>query len=257
METSTLPLKSFRSGDTILEQGQASTSAYLVFSGRVVLERKSGGHRLEIAQLGRGEFFGELDRNSPNLVTARALEDCTLLHLDRPLLEAVFRQRPEVATAIFGQLTVRVAAMLERTVDLPPQPPVEISLPPPPAAREVKLARHLLHPATGRTWPSREDSEVIVGRADPVSGAAPDIDLGELEGGHSVHRRHASITDRNGGLSVRALPHTANGTFVNGRRIPEGEEVPVQVGDEVCFGIVRTFVGDGRSGRGKSLGGEG
>ncbi len=255
METSTLPLRSFRSGDTILEQGQASASAYLVFHGRVALERLSGGRRVEIARLGRGEFFGELDGKSPNLVTARASEDCSLLHLDRPLLEAVLRRRPDIATAIFSQLSARVAALLERTADLE-QRPVETPAPPP--SRTETAAQHLLHPATGRTWASREESEVIVGRTDPISGVAPDIDLGDLEGGHSVHRRHASITGHKGGFSVRALPHTANGTFVNGRRIPEGEEVPVQAGDEVCFGIVRTYVDDGRGrGRDRNLGGEG
>jgi pSer/pThr/pTyr-binding forkhead associated (FHA) protein len=84
--------------------------------------------------------------------------------------------------------------------------------------------------------------EVLVGRADPVSGITPDLDLtphgGEAAG---VSRRHAVLQPANDGWQVVDLDST-NATRVNGQRVVPHTPTPVQPGDTLRFGrIEMTF----------------
>ncbi|HMQ32119.1 MAG TPA: FHA domain-containing protein [Chloroflexaceae bacterium] len=82
------------------------------------------------------------------------------------------------------------------------------------------------------------NQELLVGRKDNQRGIYPDVDLG-LDGGYDagVSRRHAVIAPRGGGFVVEDLA-SANGTFVNGRRLPAQTPTPVRSGDELKFGTL-------------------
>jgi pSer/pThr/pTyr-binding forkhead associated (FHA) protein len=74
---------------------------------------------------------------------------------------------------------------------------------------------YILRSPMGRT--------VVIGRADPVGGFTPELDLTDYEGqAKGVSRRHARITARDNRIMVEDLG-SANGTFVNGVRL-EGEK---------------------------------
>ena len=80
--------------------------------------------------------------------------------------------------------------------------------------------------------------EVILGREDPVSGIFPDIDFdphGGLEAG--VGRQHAKITFQGAQAYIEDL-NSVNGTSVNKQRIPPGQPVALNNGDEVRLGIM-------------------
>ena len=62
-------------------------------------------------------------------------------------------------------------------------------------------------------------NETVVGRFDPVTELAPDVDLSELDTGRSTSRRHARISERGGSFFVREEIGTANGTFVGADRL--------------------------------------
>jgi hypothetical protein len=80
--------------------------------------------------------------------------------------------------------------------------------------------------------------ELLVGRKDNQRGIYPDVDLG-LDGGYDagVSRRHAIIAPHGGGFTLEDLA-SANGTFVNGRRLQPQSPMPVRSGDEVKFGTL-------------------
>lgn len=80
--------------------------------------------------------------------------------------------------------------------------------------------------------------ELLVGRKDNQRGIYPDVDLG-LDGGYDagVSRRHAIIAPHGGGFTVEDLA-SANGTFVNGRRLSPQAPAPVRSGDELKFGTL-------------------
>lgn len=87
--------------------------------------------------------------------------------------------------------------------------------------------------------------ELLVGRKDNQRGIYPDVDLG-LDGGYDagVSRRHAIIIPQGTGYSLEDLG-SANGTFLNGRRLSPETPTPIRHGDELKFGtlILRFEIG--------------
>jgi pSer/pThr/pTyr-binding forkhead associated (FHA) protein len=84
--------------------------------------------------------------------------------------------------------------------------------------------------------------ELLIGRKDQTRGIVPDVDLGP-EGGYEagVSRRHAILAYTNGGYTVEDLG-SANGTFVNGRRLSAQVAVSLSDGDELACGTLRMRV---------------
>lgn len=91
---------------------------------------------------------------------------------------------------------------------------------------------------SGRRINLEAGEELLVGRKDNQRGIFPDVDLG-LDGGYDagVSRRHAIITPDQGAYLLEDLS-SANGTFINGRRIAPQSPTPIQHGDELRFGTL-------------------
>ncbi|MEM6284282.1 MAG: FHA domain-containing protein [Chloroflexota bacterium] len=82
--------------------------------------------------------------------------------------------------------------------------------------------------------PSRRD--LVVGRRDPVSRRKPDVDLEDHEGyRHGVSRKHAMFTLMNQQLSLQDYG-SANGTYLNGIRLPAHQAHKVHNGDVMRLG---------------------
>lgn len=78
-------------GATLITQGDRGDSMFIVQEGRAeVVVEPSPGHRVVIALLGPGDFFGEMALLTPETrsATVRALDACRLLELDRRTLHA-------------------------------------------------------------------------------------------------------------------------------------------------------------------------
>jgi hypothetical protein len=87
--------------------------------------------------------------------------------------------------------------------------------------------------------------ERLIGREDSNKGVQPDLDLG-AEGGYDagVSRRHAILLYRDGQYMVEDLG-SANGTFVNGRRLASQAAMSLRNGDELKCGtmVLRVEIG--------------
>jgi len=78
----------------------------------------------------------------------------------------------------------------------------------------------------------------LIGRADPISGVFPDVDLSPYDPGAKVSRRHARIWCAEGRYWIEDLA-SANGTFLNGRRLlPPRTPHVLQDGDRLRIGEV-------------------
>jgi len=80
--------------------------------------------------------------------------------------------------------------------------------------------------------------DLLIGRKDNARGIYPDVDLG-LDGGYDagVSRRHAILAYQNGVCTIEDLD-SANGTFVNAKRLPPDTPTPLKTGDELKCGTL-------------------
>ncbi|HEX2059823.1 MAG TPA: FHA domain-containing protein, partial [Thermoanaerobaculia bacterium] len=102
-----------------------------------------------------------------------------------------------------------------------------------------KATRHrLVDVATGTAFFFSSGDETTIGRADPVTGILPDIDLTPVDTNRSVSRRHAKIIKTGNDYHVLEEVGTVNGTYVNDQRIPTGVPVTLHNGDLVKIGLI-------------------
>src|SRR5688572_4518515 len=85
---------------------------------------------------------------------------------------------------------------------------------------------------------SRPGRETTIGRADPVTGILPDVDLTPVDTNRSVSRRHAKIIRSGNEYYMLEEVGTVNGTYVNDQRIPTGVPVTLHDGDLVKIGLI-------------------
>lgn len=93
-------------------------------------------------------------------------------------------------------------------------------------------------PTRNVSLPLPASNQVLIGRADAVSGIFPDIDLtpyGGIESG--VGRRHLLLTLQGGQVYAEDQDST-NGSFVNGKRLAPKQPQPVHSGDELRLGTL-------------------
>ena len=118
---------------------------------------------------------------------------------------------------------------------LPDPEPVFI---PAPAVQPGGPALTLVVMNSGRRIKLDISEDLLIGRKDNARGIFPDIDLG-LDGGYDagVSRRHAILAYKNGAFVIEDLG-SANGTFVNGRRLAPQMPTALANGDELRFGTL-------------------
>jgi hypothetical protein len=80
--------------------------------------------------------------------------------------------------------------------------------------------------------------EISVGRADPVTGLQPEVDLSQDDINRFISRRHARIVRQGDTFFLVEEAGVTNGTYLNGKRLQGGVLTPIQFGDELCFGKV-------------------
>jgi pSer/pThr/pTyr-binding forkhead associated (FHA) protein len=82
------------------------------------------------------------------------------------------------------------------------------------------------------------ERNLLVGRKDKNRNIFPDVDIAEYGGYDAgVSRRHALLSLHNGHCILEDLS-SANGTFVNNRRLAPNQPTSVNDGDEIKFGTL-------------------
>ena len=113
---------------------------------------------------------------------------------------------------------------------------------PPAAPIQVAAAWTLVLLDTGATFRLPDKQDIRIGRFDSVTKTAPDVDLTEADSYKTTSRRHAKLVRHEGRVWVCEEIGTANGTYVNGKRIGTGVNTPVQDGDWLQFGGVKAIL---------------
>jgi hypothetical protein len=123
-----------------------------------------------------------------------------------------------------------------------PAKPVPVAAPAPSAPPVPDAVLDLRHAASGQTYALSGKDEFLVGRPDPVTGINPELNLGPVDSGRSLSRRHAKLLWQGGQWFLREDVGTTNGTFVNGTRIVTGVPVALKIGDKLRFGSIELEV---------------
>ncbi|EDN68805.1 MscS Mechanosensitive ion channel [Beggiatoa sp. PS] len=103
----------FNPGDTIVQQGDAGDSLFIIVEGVVsVLVQTDDGRTKEVARLGAGNFFGEMAllTGEERMATVKALVDTYLFELTKADIRPLIAQQREVSELISQILTRRYQA---------------------------------------------------------------------------------------------------------------------------------------------------
>lgn len=237
------PLKdivmTFAEGDTIFTEGDLGTEMYIIQEGEVEIVKRLGHESHVLSTLEKGDFFGEMAvvENIPRSADAVAKTQVRVVAINGSAFDEMLRRNPEIAIRIIRKYIKRLReanVLLERfagekfDVDQPPQP----------TEGGEKAQHRLVDVASGTPFYLSRGDETTIGRADPVTGILPDIDLTPVDTSRSVSRRHAKILHRGDEYLMLEEVGTVNGTFVNEERITTGVPAPLKNGDKVRIGLI-------------------
>ena len=102
--------KVYRSGEVIVRQGDVGDCMYVIQSGKVEVIREHGGKEIRLAQLGEGDFFGEmaLFEKDVRSATVRTLGDARVLTVDRKIFLRKIQDDPSLAFRIMERMSHRI-----------------------------------------------------------------------------------------------------------------------------------------------------
>jgi len=98
-------------GEEIVREGEAGQTMFLIRSGRVTVSVKdASGAKKEVAELGPGDFFGEvaLATHRPRSATVTAATGVELLEIPRPVIREMANKYPEVKNGLEKVIRERV-----------------------------------------------------------------------------------------------------------------------------------------------------
>lgn len=107
--------KIYRTGEVIVKQGDVGECMYVIQAGRVEVIRESGGKEARLAELGEGEFFGEMalfDRDVRS-ATVRPLGEVRVLTVDKRMFLRKIHEDPSLAFRVMEKMSRRIRELNE------------------------------------------------------------------------------------------------------------------------------------------------
>jgi len=107
-------------GETVIKEGEAGDTMYLVVKGEVSVimgqEGEKGGREIELDRIGAGGYFGEmaLFEDVVRSATIRTEEESNLLVLHKQEFTEIVREYPQIALHICKELSGRLRKLHER-----------------------------------------------------------------------------------------------------------------------------------------------
>lgn len=232
----------FEEGDQVFQEGDLGTEMFIIQEGEVHIVKKLGNEFRVLSKLEKGDFFGEmaLIENAPRSADAVAHTAVKLLAINGSRFDEMIRKNPEIAIRIIRKYSRRLrdANRLLEELARPAIHPEQVAIEPQKTVASAEQYR-LVDVASGQAFYLNPGEVTTIGRADPVTGIRPDVDLTQVDVNRSVSRRHAKILRDDEGYSVLEEVGTLNGTYVNDEKIQTGVPVRIHDGDQVRIGLVQ------------------
>ena len=105
--------RSYPAGSIIVRQGDTSMAFYVVLEGHARIDHESEGESVQVDEVRRGGFFGELGLigDQPRAATVTAVEDTECALLAKWDFQNELREDPEIAIALLPVLSQRLLEM--------------------------------------------------------------------------------------------------------------------------------------------------
>lgn len=102
--------RTYTQDSIIFNEGDAGGEMFYILSGRVCLERVDCSVKKTLAEMGPGQYFGEMAAliNVRRTATARALEDSHLAVIDDVTFQNLIRESREVALSMLREFSTRL-----------------------------------------------------------------------------------------------------------------------------------------------------
>ena len=109
-------VRQFTKNETIVRQGEMGLGLYLIAKGRVKVDREQGGVRMQVAELGPEQFFGEMSLldNKPRSATVTGIEDSECVLLTRDSFVKLMNKYPEIPIRMARVLADRLRVANEK-----------------------------------------------------------------------------------------------------------------------------------------------
>jgi CRP-like cAMP-binding protein len=108
-------------GERVVAEGDPGAEMFIVLEGRIRISKATEGDgRVELAELGRGQFFGEMSvlESAPRDADVHAVGKVRLLAIGQGSLLVRLRRDPSFALELLHQLSKRVRVLNERVSEL-------------------------------------------------------------------------------------------------------------------------------------------
>jgi len=233
----------YAAGYVIFQQGELGTEMFIIQEGEENIVKHINGESHTLSHLEKGDFFGEMAvlESVPRTADAIAATEVRALAINGARFDEMLHKNPEVAVRIIRKYSKRLReanTLLERLVgrEVDSEHGALDATQSMPA--EVHHRHRLVDLTTGAEFFFSKGDETTIGRADPVTGILPDIDLTSVDANRSVSRRHAKIICSGNQYFMLEEVGTVNGTYVNEQRIPTGTPVAIHKGDAIKIGLI-------------------
>jgi CRP/FNR family cyclic AMP-dependent transcriptional regulator len=114
-------LHTFKPGDYVLREGDASHHICIIVSGRISIGKTLyAGDEKELGVLEEGEFFGEMGflDESPRSASASCLDKAAVLIIDRNSFDQLANRRPTIAFKLMRKIARTLSNRLRISNDL-------------------------------------------------------------------------------------------------------------------------------------------
>jgi CRP-like cAMP-binding protein len=241
-------LKHFPKGTVLFNEGDEGEDMYIIRSGRVAIRKRVPHGEIVVAELEKGDFFGEMAvlERIPRTAGAEMVEDGDLIVIGSEIFGDMVKSNPEIAVRMLRKYSLRLRETTKQFEEMkrsdgvvsPAGPTLErIPIPdrePAPQATQTEALGYFISKASGNVFPVFK-ADSLIGRYDSVTGMAPDIDLTNEDSARNISRRHARLLVKDGMPYVAEEIGTMNGTYLNGHKMPTGVLTPINDGDELTL----------------------
>ena len=109
-------LENYAPGSTIMKEGEPGDAFYFLKTGAVEVTTMKGAERIKLADLGAGDFFGEVSviTAQPRTATVTALSPVVAIKFQRRKISRVLMDYPDVTKLLNAKIEERAAETISK-----------------------------------------------------------------------------------------------------------------------------------------------